>query len=162
VLTAAWGQISRYTEEYEGQDLERGHDLLAALGIGDLGERPLHSLSEGEVRRVLLARSLMANPEIIVLDEPTAGLDLGGRETLLGALHEIMTGRKAPTVVMVTHEPEQIGSSFSHALLLKNGHIAHSGLIDDVITGEKLSEVFEVPLRVSHEDGRFLVRTSEN
>lgn len=158
VLSAAWGQTVRFSEEYEDADRERADNLLSALGIGPLSQRSFGSLSEGEKQRVSIARALMADPEIVILDEPTAGLDLGARETLVLALGEIMSGPNAPAVVLITHEIEEIAPGFTHAALMKDGRVAWSGPIDEVLTGAKLTEVFGLPLEVRREDGRWWAR----
>lgn len=155
VLAAAWGQNLSFQEEYENSDIARAKDLLAALGIAELEQRAFLSLSEGEKRRVLIARSLMSDPEILILDEPTAGLDLGGREILLRALKEIIKSKAAPTVVLITHELEEINENFTHGLLLKDGQIVARGPLDEVLTAENLSETFGIALTVTHKDGRW-------
>lgn len=158
VATSAWGQSSHYSEEYESQDLERARDLLSALGVGGVSDRPFSTLSEGEKRRVLLARALMSNPEIVVLDEPTAGLDLAGRELLISAVDEILAGRSAPTMILITHEPEQIASGFTHALILREGKVIAAGPLQQTINSEVLSEAFGIPLTVEHQGGRIVAR----
>ncbi|MSS83515.1 ATP-binding cassette domain-containing protein [Actinomycetaceae bacterium WB03_NA08] len=162
VSSASWGQSADYGDEYEQLDQSRAEDLLSALGVGDLGSRMFDSLSEGERRRVLIARALMSNPEIIILDEPTAGLDLGGRETLMGALREIMSGPNAPAVIMITHEPEHITAEFSHALLIRGGQRIAAGPINQVITDTLLTQAFGLPLSVSRSDGRFQAKAAQD
>lgn len=155
VLPAAWGQTTRFTEEYEEVDEQRAMDLLNALGIGQLSERRYGSLSEGEKQRVSIARALMADPEIVILDEPTAGLDLGAREMLVGALGEIMADRNAPTVIMITHELEEIAPGFSHGVLLNQGRVVASGELSSVLTSANLSEAFGLPLEVERRNDRW-------
>lgn len=155
VLAAAWGQTTQFTETYEEPDEQRAQDLLAALGVGGLAQRPFGTLSEGEKQRVSLARALMADPEIVILDEPTAGLDLGARETLVGALTEIMADPSMPGLLMITHEIEEIAPGFTHVALLKEGRIVQSGLIDTVLTSENLTEVFGLNLLVTKRDDRW-------
>lgn len=158
VLSAAWGQTTRFTEEYEENDRSRADDLLAALGIGALAERPYGSLSEGEKQRVSIARALMADPEVVILDEPTAGLDLGARETLVLALEEIMAGPGSPAVVLITHEIEEIAPGFTHVALMKNGSVTKAGPIGEVLTGDNLTQTFGLPLEVARENGRWWAR----
>lgn len=162
VLPAAWGQTSQFVEEYEPADEERARDLLAALGVGDLADRRLSTLSEGEAQRVNIARALMADPEIVILDEPTAGLDLGARETLVGALREIMADPKSPAVIMITHELEEIAPGFTHVALMKDGEMVAKGPIDETLTAEQLSEVFGLPLAVEQRGGRWWARAKTN
>lgn len=155
VLPAAWGQTVRFDEQYEDVDEARARDLLVALGIGDLADRRFGTLSEGEKQRVSIARALMADPEIVILDEPTAGLDLGARETLVVALAEIMGDPASPSVVMITHELEEIAPGFTHAALLREGKTVSAGPLDEVLTATNLSEVFGLELDVEKRDGRW-------
>ena len=158
VLSAAWGQTSRFDDRYEDQDRARAQDLLAALGLVDMGERRFATLSEGEKQRVSIARALMADPEVIILDEPTAGLDLGARETLVDALQEIMTGPGAPSVLMITHEIEEIAPGFTHAAVMKDGRVVAAGPIEETLSEPVLSDAFGLPLQVTREGGRWWAR----
>lgn len=158
VVAAAWGQTSRFDEDYEDADTARAKDLLAALGMSGFENRSFASLSEGEKQRVSIARALMADPEIVILDEPTAGLDLGARETLLLAMSEIMGDPKSPSILLITHEIEEIAPGFTHALLMNEGTVVKAGPIADVLTSANLSDVFGLPLEVSSEGGRWWAR----
>lgn len=155
ISAAGWGQTHHYTEEYEQLDRDRAIDLLTLMGLEKVSEHPFQTLSEGEQRRALLARALMSDPEVLILDEPTAGLDLGGRETLIAALNEIMVAVNAPAVIVITHELEEIPPEFTHSLLLSDGNVVQKGHIDDVLTDENLTSLFQVPVRVTHDDGRW-------
>lgn len=155
VRTAAWGQSVSFSEEYEDVDDARSRDLMEAFGVAHLASRRLGTLSEGERQRVLLARSLMADPEVLILDEPTSGLDLGARELLVGALSEIMGGRRCPQLVLVTHQIEEIAPGFTHAAVMSQGRIEAAGPIEDVLTGMTLSRAFELPLLAGRTDGRW-------
>lgn len=155
VLTAAWGQSVGYREEYEDIDTRRAHDLMTVFGVEDLAERRLGTLSEGERQRVLLARSLMADPEILVLDEPTAGLDLGARELLVSALSEIAGHEGSPQLFLVTHQIEEIAPGFTHAAVMSRGRILAAGPIEETLTGVTLSHAFELPLTAGRSDGRW-------
>ncbi|WP_099333162.1 ABC transporter ATP-binding protein [Actinomyces minihominis] len=158
VLSAGWGQTVQFGEEYEDDDRSRARDLLAALGVGELAQRRFGTLSEGERQRVSIARALMPDPEVVILDEPTAGLDLGARETLVMALTEIMAAPKAPAIILITHEIEEISPGFTHAALIKDGTVAAAGPIGEVLTNENLSSAFGLPLEVTNEDGRWWAR----
>lgn len=158
VRTAAWGIAIHRDEEYEAQDDARCDNLLVAFGIDHLADRQFGTLSEGEAQRVLLARSLMTDPEVLIFDEPTAGLDLGARELLIGALEEIISGPHAPQVIVVTHQVEEIPSGMTHALLMDGAKIVQSGAIDSVITGVNLSVTYCLPLSAGNDNGRWWAR----
>ena len=155
VLTGAYAVSGRWRERYEGQDLMRTAQLLFSWGIDQLANRTFATLSEGERKRTLIARALMANPELLMLDEPGAGLDLGGREDLVSRMAILAADPTAPTQILVTHHVEEIPPGFTHALLLKDGGVVSSGPIAEVITGDRLSHTFGLPVRVTHNDGRF-------
>ncbi len=155
VLPASWGASARFVEEYEDEDEARASDLLAALGLAGFEQRTYGTLSEGEKQRVSIARALMADPEMVILDEPTAGLDLGARETLVLALTDIMADPATPAVVMITHEIEEIAPGFTHVALLKDGQVTGQGPIDQMLTADKLSDTFGLPLRVDQDGGRW-------
>ncbi|MDO9485076.1 MAG: ABC transporter ATP-binding protein [Actinomycetota bacterium] len=155
VLTGAYAVSGRWRERYEGQDLMRTAQLLFAWGIDSLANRTFATLSEGERKRTLIARALMADPELLMLDEPGAGLDLGGREDLVSRMATLAADVNAPTQILVTHHVEEIPPGFTHALLLKDGQVVTAGPIEQVITSDWLSHTFGLPVRVTHVDGRF-------
>jgi iron complex transport system ATP-binding protein len=155
VLTAVYGMTGRWREDYEDADLQRALALLAGVGIGDLAERRFGTLSDGERKRVLIARALMPDPEVLVLDEPAAGLDLGAREQLLHLLSEIAADPQAPAVVLVTHHVEEVPVGFTHALLLAEGQVVASGPLAEVLTGDALGRTFGIPITVGRFAGRF-------
>jgi iron complex transport system ATP-binding protein len=155
VVTAAWSVVGRFRESYDHQDDERAAGLLAQLGVTALADRTFGTLSEGERRRVAVARALMTDPELLLLDEPAAGLDLGARERLITWLAALAADPDAPTLVLVTHHVEEIPPGCSHALLLRDGLVTAQGLIGDTITSENLSATFAMPLRVTYASGRF-------
>ena len=158
VLTAAYAVAGRWHESYDPLDHRRSSDLLAAFGVAHLADRTFGTLSEGERKRVQLARSLMTDPELVLLDEPAAGLDLGGRETLVQDLSELARDRRSPVLVLVTHHVEEIPPGFTHALLLRQGRVVAAGPIDEVLTDETLTAAFDVPLAVQRTDGRWTAR----
>jgi len=155
VLTAAYAVSGRWNEAYDQLDHGRSDDLLKVFGVAHLADRTFGTLSEGERKRVQLARSLMTDPELVLLDEPAAGLDLGGRETLVQDLSELAGDPRSPVMVLVTHHVEEIPPGFSHALLLRSGGVVAAGPIDEVLTDETLSDAFGVPLRVRHSEERW-------
>ena len=158
VLTAAYGVLGRWNESYDLWDESRAIALLTTLGVRHLGERTYGTLSEGEKKRVQIARALMTDPELLLLDEPTAGLDVGGREDVLDRFSAFARDPSAPASVIVTHHIEEIPVGTTHALLLKDGIIAVSGPVDQVITTEHISAVFSVDVTVQFSEGRFFAR----
>lgn len=160
VMTAAHGVTGRWREEYEPMDEVRAEDLLSAFGMHAFSDRTFATLSEGERKRVQIARALMTDPELLLLDEPAAGLDLGGREELLSALTELAGDRRSPAIVMVTHHVEEIPTGFTHALLMRDGRIVAQGRLADTLTGANLSETYGLPLQLFAHDGRWTARRS--
>nr|WP_237158276.1 ABC transporter ATP-binding protein [Mycobacteroides franklinii] len=158
VVSAGYAVLGRWREEYEEMDTARAVDMLETLGAEHLSERTYGTLSEGERKRVLIARALMTDPELLLLDEPAAGLDLGGREELVARLGELAADPDAPAMVLVTHHVEEIPPGFSHALLLSEGGIVAQGLLADVMTGENLSHAFGQSIVVEMIDGRYFAR----
>ena len=158
VLTAAYAMLGRWQEKYDLWDESRAMALLTALGVRELGERHFGSLSDGEKKRVQIARALMADPELLLLDEPASSLDLGGREDLLKRIEIFAKDPLAPAPVIVTHHIEEIPSGTTHALLLKDGTVVAQGVIDTVITDENLSHAYGLPISVQSEGGRFFAR----
>jgi iron complex transport system ATP-binding protein len=155
VVSAGYGVLGRWREEYEAADTDRADHLLAAMGVRQLGGREYGTLSEGERKRTLIARALMTDPELLLFDEPAAGLDLGGREDLVGRLAALAADPDAPASVLVTHHVEEIPVGYSHALLLREGGVVAAGLLDDVLTDENLSAAFGLPLTVQKRRGRY-------
>ena len=159
VLSAAYGMMGRWRETYEAQDLNRADQLLNTWHIDHLAGRTFGTLSEGERKRVEIARALMTDPELLLLDEPSSGLDLAGREKLVQSLARLCLDHDAPTTVLVTHHLEEIPGGITHALLLNHGHIIAAGPIDQTLTDENLSRTYEMPLKLRHEDGRWSARS---
>lgn len=158
VLTAAYGMTGRWRESYEAVDESRAGDLMAAFGVGAFADRRYGTLSEGERKRVQIARALMSDPELLLLDEPAAGLDLGGREELVSALTELASDRRSPVLVLVTHHVEEIPPGFTHLLLLADGRVHAAGPIDEVLTSDNLSGAFGMPLVVERSGDRWTAR----
>lgn len=159
VLTAAYAVLGRWNEAYDLWDESRAVALLTTFGVRDLADRTYGTLSEGERKRVQISRALMADPELLLLDEPAAGLDLGGREDLLRRFSIFASDPTAPASILVTHHIEEIPAGTTHALLIKDGAIAVSGPIGDVITSEHISAIFELPITVVREGERFFARS---
>jgi iron complex transport system ATP-binding protein len=160
VLTAAYSVTGRWHEDYESMDVGRAQQVLGEWKLSHLEDRRFGDLSDGEQKRVQIARSVMTDPELLLLDEPAASLDLGAREELLQLLTGYANAPYAPGIVMVTHHVEEIPRGFTHALLLKEGHAAAAGPIEEVLVSETLSDVFGLDLRITHDDGRYAARAA--
>lgn len=158
VVSASYGVVGRWREHYDDLDHERAEQLLVELGAKQLLDRTFGTLSEGERKRVQIARALMTDPELLLLDEPAAGLDLGGREDLVSTLSMLAHDEFAPATVLVSHHVEEIPPGFTHALLLRQGSVVAAGPVERVITDEMLSATYGMPLSVRLEDGRFSAR----
>ena len=158
VLTASYAIVGRWKEDYESSDVTRAVELLDALGCAHLIRRRFTTLSEGERKRVQIARAMMPDPELLLLDEPAAGLDLGGREDLLRRLTALARDPKAPMMVLVTHHVEEVPDGFTHAMLLRRGSVLTAGPIEEVFTARNLSRCFGVQLEIEHRQSRWTAR----
>lgn len=160
VVTASYGVLGRWQERYDDADTERASQLLARVGLRAFADRRFGTLSEGERKRLMLARALMTDPELLLLDEPAAGLDLGAREALMRLLTRLAADEGAPPTVLVTHHPEEVPVGTTHALLLARGRTLAAGPIREVLTAPLLSRTFGLPLVVDERDGRFSARSA--
>ena len=160
VVSASYGVVGRWQERYDEADLARARDLLGRVGLRAFADRRFGTLSEGERKRVLLARALMTDPELLLLDEPAAGLDLGAREALLRLLSRLATDEDAPPTVLVTHHVEEVPVGTTHALLLSRGKALAAGPVGEVLVAPLLSRAFGLPLVVDERDGRFAARAA--
>jgi iron complex transport system ATP-binding protein len=158
VVSASYSVLGRWRERYDDLDHERADQLLTELGAGRLTRRTFGTLSEGERKRVQIARALMTDPELLLLDEPAAGLDLGGREDLVSTLSVLATDETAPATVLVSHHVEEIPPGFTHALLLREGRVVAAGPLEQALTEDVVSATFGMPLQLVHEDGRWAAR----
>ncbi|WP_409329813.1 ABC transporter ATP-binding protein [Trujillonella humicola] len=158
VVSAGYAVVGRWRERYEIADLTRAGMLMRQWGVDAFAHRPFGTLSEGERKRVQIARALMPDPELLLLDEPGAGLDLAGREDLVARLSDLAGYLYAPAQVLVTHHVEEIPPGYTHALLLRGGEVVAAGPMEAVLTAEGLSETFALPLRLDRADGRFTAR----
>ena len=158
VVSASYGVLGRWREAYEDLDHQRATDLLEEVGVKHLAHRTFGTLSEGERKRVQIARSLMTDPELLLLDEPAAGLDLGGREDLVATLDVLALEPDSPATVLVSHHVEEIPPAFTHAMLLREGRVVAAGPLPEVITEAHLSATFAMPLVLSHTAGRYAAR----
>lgn len=155
VVSAGYAVLGRWRERYEAVDSARAIELLAVLGMDGMAQRRFGTLSEGERKRVLIARALMTDPELLLLDEPAAGLDLGGREDLLSRLATLAADPDAPATVLVTHHVEEIPPGFTHAMLLRDGAVVAQGLLGAVLTRDNLSKTFGVDLVLRRSGQRY-------
>ncbi len=158
VMTAKNAALEPWWHSYDGDDRAKAIRRLEQLGVGDLAHKTFGVLSSGEKQRVLLARTLMNDPALLLLDEPTAALDLGGREEFVASLSALASEPDAPATVLVTHHVEEIPNGFTHALLLKQGRVLVSGPLDSTITEANLSACFGLPVVLSREGGRWSAR----
>jgi iron complex transport system ATP-binding protein len=158
VMSAAYGVLGRWRETYDRADRDRAQDLMTELGVGRLDGRIFGTLSEGERKRVQIARALMTDPELLILDEPAAGLDLGGREDLVSTLSVLAVDGVAPAIVLVSHHVEEIPQGFTHVLLLREGKPVVQGPLEHVFTEQALSATFGMPLVLQQTAGRYAAR----
>lgn len=155
VMTASYGVTGRWNETYDAVDERRARRVLAEWELSEYESRPIGTLSDGERKRAQIARAVMTDPELLLLDEPVASLDLAARERTIRLLSGYATSPSAPALVMVTHHLEEIPSGFTHAMLLQDGQVLAKGEIGSTITSAAISETFRFPLQVSYENGRF-------
>ena len=156
VRTARYGALEPWWHRYSAVDDERARECLDRMGVGSLADHALVTLSSGERSRVLLARSLMNEPAVVLLDEPSSGLDLAGREQVVEALDHLAGEPDAPPLVVVTHHVEDVPTSLTHAMLMRSGRVVATGELGDVLRAERLSEAFGVELHLERRgDGRF-------
>jgi iron complex transport system ATP-binding protein len=155
VMSASYGIVGRWRERYDAIDIMRAETLMWQMRVAHLSERKFGTLSEGERQRTQIARALMTDPELLILDEPGAGLDLAGRERLVATLSGLAQDRYSPAIIMVTHHVEEIPQGFTPALVLKQGRVVAQGPIRQVMIPAVLTRTFDLPLRVDEVDGRW-------
>lgn len=155
VLTAAYSVEGRWNEQYDDMDVRQADRILAEWDLGDLAENLYGTLSDGERKRAMIARAVMTDPELLLLDEPSASLDLGARERLLQMLSGFAGSASSPAMVMVTHHVEEIPPGFTHLLLLRDGRVQAAGPIEQTLTAENLEATFGLPFDLSRNDGRY-------
>lgn len=155
VQSAGYSVIGRWREQYDGMDTGRARELLEQWGIARLADRQFGTLSEGERKRTQICRALMTDPEMLLLDEPAAGLDLAGREDLLGRLTEFAADPMAPAMVLVTHHVEEIPRGFTHVLMLRDGGVVRQGLLEQQMSEQAIKETFDVDVYLTQRRGRY-------
>ena len=160
VLTAAYSVLGRWNESYEDIDERRALRVLGDWRLAHLADRTFGTLSDGEQKRVQIARAVMTDPELLLLDEPTASLDLGSREELPALLGGYASAPTTPAMLMVTHHVEEIPVGFTHVLLIRDGAVVAAGPIAETLTADALGETFGMPITLSSEDGRYSARAA--
>ena len=160
VMTAAFAVLGRWREDYEDIDERRALRVLAEWNLDHLADRTFGTLSDGEQKRVQIARAVMTDPELLLLDEPTASLDLGAREELLTLLGGYAQAPTTPAMVMVTHHVEEIPVGFTHVLLMRDGSAVAAGPLDEALTAENLTETFGLPIALRFDEGRYSARAT--
>lgn len=160
VLTAAYSVMGRWNEQYENIDERRALRVLGEWKLDHLADRLFGSLSDGEQKRVQIARAVMTDPELLLLDEPTASLDLGSREELLALLSGFASSPTTPAMVMVTHHVEEIPVGFTHVLLVRDGSVVAQGPIAETLTSEALTEAFGLSIVLNADGGRYAARAA--
>jgi iron complex transport system ATP-binding protein len=158
VMTASYGITGRWNEKYDDVDERRARRVLAEWQLDEMADRPFGTLSDGERKRTQIARAVMPDPEILLLDEPVASLDMAAREHTISVLGNYASAPTAPAIVMVTHHIEEIPKGFTHALILSKGQVYAAGEIGSTLTTEKISGAFGFGLEVSKDGDRFRVR----
>lgn len=158
VMTASYAITGRFKEKYEDVDQRRAKRVLKEWQLDHLADRPFGTLSDGEKKRTQIARAVMPDPELLLLDEPVASLDIGAREATIKILSGYASHPKAPAIIMVTHHLEEIPAGFTHALVLTAGRIVEAGPITQTLTTDKLSAAYGLELEVAFVGGRFTVR----
>ena len=160
VLTAAYSVLGRWNENYEDIDERRALRVLGDWRLAHLADRTFGTLSDGEQKRVQIARAVMTDPELLLLDEPTASLDLGSREELLALLSGYASSPTTPAMLMVTHHVEEIPVGFTHVLLIRDGAVVAAGPIAETLTAETLGDTFGMPIVLTSEEGRYAARAA--
>ncbi|MCZ0913949.1 ABC transporter ATP-binding protein [Gordonia amicalis] len=158
VISAGYAVLGRWREAYDEMDRDQAVESLESMGAEHLAERTFGTLSEGERKRVIISRALMTDPELLLLDEPAAGLDLGGREELVDRLATLAADPDAPAIVLITHHVEEIPEGFTHALILSEGGVVAQGLLEEVLTSENLTAAFRQQIILDKVEGRYFAR----
>jgi iron complex transport system ATP-binding protein len=162
VMTASHGVTGRWNEQYETIDERRARRVLTEWQLADFADRTFGSLSDGEKKRTQIARAVMPDPELLLLDEPVASLDLAAREQTIELLGNYASNPQAPAMVMVTHHLEEIPAGFTHAMILSGGEIFAAGEIGHILNSDNISEAFGLGIEVDQVDGRYRARAKRH
>ncbi len=158
VLSGKYAQLGLWVFSWEkpgAGDFEAVRNCLGELKCGHLAERPFGTLSQGEQQKVLICRALMAEPYLLILDEPCAGMDPGARETFLSALSSLGEKRSLPGLIYVTHHPEEILPIFTRTLILKEGKVMAEGATEEILTSQTIKQLYGVSVRLIEKNGRY-------
>lgn len=155
VLTAAYSVSGRWNEQYDSLDLRQAERILAEWDLLHLADRTFGTLSDGERKRAMIARAVMTDPELLLLDEPSASLDLGSRERLMQSLSGFAQSPMSPAMVMVTHHVEEIPPGFTHVLMLRDGRVTAAGTLAEALTEQSLEATFGLPFTLASNNGRY-------
>ncbi len=158
VMTAIYAVTGRWNEDYDEIDVRRAMRVLNEWQLSELADRAFGTLSDGERKRAQIARAVMPDPELLLLDEPVASLDLAAREQTISLIGAYASEPAAPAIVMVTHHLEEIPAGFTHALIVSGGQIHAAGPIEQTLTSDKLSGAFGVSISVELVEGRYRAR----
>lgn len=158
VVSAGYAVLGRWREDYDEVDYDHAIEVLEEIGAIHLADRTWGTLSEGERKRVMVARAIMTDPELLIFDEPSAGMDLGGREDLVAYLSKVAADPDAPAAVMITHHVEEIPTGFTHCMLLDEGKVVAQGPMAKVLTAKNLTKAFHQPIGLEKIDGRYFAR----
>lgn len=158
VISAGYSVLGRWREDYDDADRDRAADVLESMGAEHLADRTYGTLSSGERKRVMIARALMTDPELLLLDEPAAGLDLGGREELVERLGVLARDPDAPAMVLITHHVEEIPPGFTNLMMLSEGEVTVQGPLATSLTAENLTSTFRQRIALTRDDDRYFAR----
>ena len=161
-LTGVTNTIRPIWDAYGEQELANAREALMLVGCEGILQRPLSTCSQGERQRARLARALVTQPDLLLLDEPAVGLDLPAREALILALDDLAVTRPELTTVLVTHHPEEIPASTTHALLIRAGEVVAAGPIEQTVSAESMSACFGMPIAITRSGGRWFARAEAN
>jgi len=161
VISGKFASLGLWVEASE-EDKRKAEELLNFMGAMDIAENSYGTLSQGEQQRVLIARALMPEPKLLILDEPCLGLDIAAREHFLMTIQKLCKEKNAPTLIFVTHHIEEVMPGFTHALVLKAGGVLKKGVKQEVFTSSLLSKAFDLKIKVGESEGRYWTKVENS